>query len=140
VLRHQQVGRPRFTAPDRIVVAMLAGLLPRGRWPAFLVTLGTLLRWHHETAAGDGRSCIAAGGLTAQRARATAYRGWQPLPVGTARAAWAPMPATATTSGASARRAGGHQWNATFSATMTSPTATSNAVDSSRASILLWPI
>src|ERR1700716_3782482 len=57
VLRHQvmvlrrQVRRPRFTPSDRIVLAMLARLLPRERWPVFLVTPGTLLRWHRELVA-----------------------------------------------------------------------------------------
>jgi transposase InsO family protein len=57
VLRHQlmvlrrQVRRPRFTPSDRVVLAMLARLLPRERWPAFLVTPGTLLRWHRELVA-----------------------------------------------------------------------------------------
>jgi hypothetical protein len=53
VLRHQlmvlrrQVARPRFTPADRIVLATLAKLLPRERWPVFLVTPSTLLRWPH---------------------------------------------------------------------------------------------
>src|SRR6266498_4067359 len=57
VLRHQlmvlrrQVARPRFAASDRIVLAMLARLLPRDRWPVFLVTPGTLLRWHRQLVA-----------------------------------------------------------------------------------------
>jgi putative transposase len=54
VLRHQlavvrrQVARPRFTPGDRLVLATLARLLPRDRWPIFLVTPTTLLRWHRE--------------------------------------------------------------------------------------------
>src|SRR5262245_47016834 len=54
VLRHQlmvvrlQVDRPRYTPPDRMVLATLAKLLPRDRWPIFLVTPATLLRWHRE--------------------------------------------------------------------------------------------
>ena len=57
VLRHQlmvlrrQVRRPRFTPSDRIVLAVLARLLPRDRWPVFLVSPGTLLRWHRELVA-----------------------------------------------------------------------------------------
>jgi transposase InsO family protein len=46
-----QVRRPRFTASDRIVLTMLARLLPRERWPVFLVAPGTLLRWHRELVA-----------------------------------------------------------------------------------------
>src|SRR5262245_47947116 len=54
VLRHQlmvvrrQVARPRYTPTDRMVLATLAKLLPRDRWPIFLVTPATLLRWHRE--------------------------------------------------------------------------------------------
>src|SRR3954467_7532693 len=57
VLRHQlmvvrrQVTRPRYTPHDRLVLAMLSRLLPRERWPAFLVTPSTLLRWHREIVA-----------------------------------------------------------------------------------------
>src|SRR5690242_18839510 len=57
VLRHQlmvvrrQVARPRYAAEDRTVLAMWARLLPRERWPIFLVTRGTLLRWHRELVA-----------------------------------------------------------------------------------------
>src|SRR5438128_10530021 len=57
VLRHQlmvlrrQVARPRYTVRDRMVLAALAKLLPRERWPAFLVTAATLLRWHRELVA-----------------------------------------------------------------------------------------
>src|SRR4051812_26631724 len=54
VLRHQlavlhrQVARPRYTPGDRVLLATLAKLLPRDRWPIFLVTPSTLLRWHRE--------------------------------------------------------------------------------------------
>ena len=54
VLRHQlavlhrQVARPRYAPTDRLVLATLARLLPRERWPSFLVTPATLLRWHRE--------------------------------------------------------------------------------------------
>jgi hypothetical protein len=54
VLPHQplvlrrQVTRPRYTPADRMVLATLAKLLPRDRWPIFLVTPSTLLRWRRE--------------------------------------------------------------------------------------------
>jgi putative transposase len=57
VLRHQlmllrrQVTRPRFAPADRMVLATLARRLPRARWPVFLVTPTTLLRWHREVVA-----------------------------------------------------------------------------------------
>src|SRR5215218_4682043 len=57
VLRHQlmvvrrQVARPRYQPTDRLVLAMLAKLLPRERWAVFLVTPATLLRWHRELVA-----------------------------------------------------------------------------------------
>jgi transposase InsO family protein len=58
VLRHQltvlrrRVTRPTYTPSDRLVLAVLAGLLPRERWSAFLVTPATLLRWHREVVRG----------------------------------------------------------------------------------------
>src|SRR5215207_4783279 len=57
VLRHQlavlrrQVARPRYTPVDRMLLATLAKLLARERWPVFLVTPSTLLRWHRELVA-----------------------------------------------------------------------------------------
>jgi putative transposase len=57
VLRHQlmvvrrQVARPRYTPQDRVVLAVLARLLPHDRWAAFLVTPATLLRWHRRLVA-----------------------------------------------------------------------------------------
>jgi putative transposase len=57
VLRHQvavlrrQVGRARFTWSDRALIALLAGLIPRQRWTAFLVTPKTILDWHRRLVA-----------------------------------------------------------------------------------------
>jgi putative transposase len=57
VLRHQlmvlrrRVARPRYAPTDRMVLAALARLLPRARWPVFLVTPATLLCWHRELVA-----------------------------------------------------------------------------------------
>lgn len=54
VLRHQlailrrQVPRPRFTWSDRAVIALLASLVSRERWSAFLVTPKTILDWHRR--------------------------------------------------------------------------------------------
>jgi len=54
VLRHQlavlrrQVTRPRFTWSDRALIALLAGLVPRERWSAFLVTPKTILDWRRR--------------------------------------------------------------------------------------------
>ncbi|MGE5830919.1 MAG: hypothetical protein ACM30G_21525 [Micromonosporaceae bacterium] len=50
VLR-RQVPRPRYTPADRMLLATLAKLLPHERWPTFLVTPSTLLRWHRELVA-----------------------------------------------------------------------------------------
>jgi putative transposase len=57
VLRHQlavlrrQIPRPRYSPADRMLLATLASLPPRERWPVFLVTRSTLLRWHRELVA-----------------------------------------------------------------------------------------
>src|SRR6266540_2005496 len=54
VLRHQldvlrrQVKRPEFRPADRALLAVLNRALPRGRWSIFLVTPGTILRWHRQ--------------------------------------------------------------------------------------------
>jgi len=54
VLRHQlvvlqrTVKRPELRRSDRVVLAVASGLLPRERWPVFLVSPQTLLRWQRE--------------------------------------------------------------------------------------------
>jgi putative transposase len=54
ILRHQlkvlrrQVKRPEFQPADRAVLAVLSRALPRSHWSAFLVTPGTILRWHQR--------------------------------------------------------------------------------------------
>ena len=57
VLRHElsvlrrQVGRPSFRPADRLFLAAASRMLPRVRWPSFLVTPATLLRWHRRLVA-----------------------------------------------------------------------------------------
>jgi hypothetical protein len=52
VLRHQLAilrrggKRPRYTTGDRVLLAAASRLLPRERWPCFVVTPQTLRRWH----------------------------------------------------------------------------------------------
>jgi putative transposase len=54
VLRHQlavlgrAVKRPPLRRRDRVLLAAASGLLPRERWPVFLVSPQTLLRWQRE--------------------------------------------------------------------------------------------
>jgi transposase InsO family protein len=57
VLRHQlavlrrQTSRPQLTPTDRLLLAAASRLLPRARWPSFVVTPRTLLRWHRRLVA-----------------------------------------------------------------------------------------
>jgi hypothetical protein len=54
VLRHQlrvlqrTAGPPRLRPIDRVLLAAASRVIPRDRWVAFLVTPGTLRRWHRE--------------------------------------------------------------------------------------------
>jgi putative transposase len=54
VLRHQlsvlrrQVKRAEFRPADRAILAVLSQALPRSEWSIFLVTPGTILRWHRR--------------------------------------------------------------------------------------------
>jgi putative transposase len=56
VLRHElsilrrQARRPQLTESDRLLLATLSRVMPRG-WRAFLVTPETLLRWHRRLVA-----------------------------------------------------------------------------------------
>lgn len=50
ILERQLHGRVRYRSADRAVLAALSKLLPRARWPTFLVTPETLLRWNRELA------------------------------------------------------------------------------------------
>src|SRR5262249_34464294 len=53
-LRHQlgvlerQVGRPRWRASDRLLLAAISRALPRPAWRSLLPSPETLLRWHRE--------------------------------------------------------------------------------------------
>jgi len=57
VLRHElsilrrQAGRPRYEPRDRLVLAALSRVAPRGSWRAFPVRPETLLRWHRRLVA-----------------------------------------------------------------------------------------
>jgi len=44
----RKVGRPKLRRCDRLFLTALSRVLPRQRWSAFIVTRGTLLRWHRE--------------------------------------------------------------------------------------------
>ena len=50
VLERQLHQRVRYRPADRAILAGLSRLFPRRRWRSFLVTPGTLLRWHREAA------------------------------------------------------------------------------------------
>jgi hypothetical protein len=45
---HRTAGRPQLRTVDRVLLAAASRVIPRDRWVAFLVTPGTLLRWHRE--------------------------------------------------------------------------------------------
>ena len=53
-LRHQlgvlehQVGRPRWQATDRLLLAAISRALPKPAWRSLLPSPETLLRWHRE--------------------------------------------------------------------------------------------
>src|SRR5207245_7131568 len=55
-LRHQvkvlsrKAGRPKLRRVDKVFPSAAARMLPRERWPSFLITPATLLRWHRELA------------------------------------------------------------------------------------------
>jgi hypothetical protein len=51
ILRRRQTRRPPNTALDRILLAAASRLLPRARWPSFIVTPATLLCWHRRLVA-----------------------------------------------------------------------------------------
>ncbi len=57
VLRHElaifrrQTRRPPIIALDRLFLAAASRLLSRARWPSFIVTPATLLRWHRRLVA-----------------------------------------------------------------------------------------
>jgi putative transposase len=59
VLRHQltvlqrQASGSRLEPGDRALLAAISRVLPRDRWSWFLVTPGTLRRWHRRLVAGS---------------------------------------------------------------------------------------
>jgi putative transposase len=54
VLRHElmvlkrKAGRSKLRRLDKVLLTALSRVLPRQRWSSFIVTPGTLLRWHRE--------------------------------------------------------------------------------------------
>src|SRR5882672_10970235 len=67
VLRHELAilrrgtRRPALTWSDRLFLAAASRLLPRARWPSFIVTPATLLRWHRRLVARRWRYARRAG-------------------------------------------------------------------------------
>ena len=61
VLRHQvevvrrQVKRAEFRPADRALLVVLSRALPRWHWSIFLVTPGTVMRWHQRLVTRSGR-------------------------------------------------------------------------------------
>ena len=57
VLRHEiavlrrNVARPRYRPADRALLAALARILPKERWPALLIRPETVRRWHRDALA-----------------------------------------------------------------------------------------
>ena len=57
VLRHElailrgRTRRPALTWTDRLFLAAASRLMPRARWRSFIITPGTLLRWHRHLVA-----------------------------------------------------------------------------------------
>ncbi len=57
VLRHElailrrRTRRPAMTWADRLFLAAASRVLPRTRWRSFIITPGTLLRWHRRLVA-----------------------------------------------------------------------------------------
>jgi putative transposase len=48
IVLKRKAGRPKLRRSDKVFLTALSRLLPRERWSAFIVTPGTLLRWHRE--------------------------------------------------------------------------------------------
>ncbi len=75
VLRHQldvlhrQMKRPEFRPADRAPLAVLSRAIPRARWSVFLVTPGTILRWHLRLA---GKTRAGATGASSENSRSWA--------------------------------------------------------------------
>ena len=45
---HRHIKRPKVRRTDKLFLAAMSRMLPRQRWPAFIVTPATPVRWHRE--------------------------------------------------------------------------------------------
>jgi putative transposase len=67
VLRHElaifrrRTRRPPMRWTDRLFLAATSRLLPRARWRSFIITPGTLLRWHRRLVARRWTYALRAG-------------------------------------------------------------------------------
>ena len=65
VLRHElgilrrRTRRPAMTWSDRLFLAAASRLLPRARWRSFIITPGTLLRWHRRLTGNSAAPVLA---------------------------------------------------------------------------------
>ena len=64
----------RFSAVDRVLLAVASRLLPRARWQSLIVTPATLLRWHRRLVAKRWTYAIRCAGRPPISREVRAYR------------------------------------------------------------------